>query len=270
MIHTIPHPRCTQPHRLLPVQGGTFTMGASKDTDPEAQSKETPHPVTLTSFYMGEHPVTQALWTAVMGDNPASNVGDNLPVEQVSWFDAAVFCNRLSIECGLEACYTTPEETIFGQDAQKQWSLPNQGEVRCNFAAKGYRLPTEAEWEYAARGGNDPYGGGYYAGSDVLEQVGWYDANSNNQTQPVGLLMPNALGLYDMSGNVWEWCYDWYGNYNPKDNKDPHGAGKGANRMLRGGGCFNRAHGCRAAYRNDFEPDYRRGRFGFRLVSPQL
>ncbi len=195
---------------------------------------ESQHKVTLKSFYLGKYQVTQEVWESVMGNNPATFQGKNRPVEQVSWDDTQQFIRFLKRRTG-----------------------------------KSFRLPSESEWEYAARGGR--YSQGYtYAGSDKLSQVGWYEGNSNDETHEVGLLLPNELGLYDMSGNVSEWCTDdWHYNY---DGAPANGSAwvdtpdRGAGRVLRGGGYFNTAEFCRPAIRGRDAPDFRLGIFGFRLA----
>ena len=165
-------------NNMVYVSGGTFTMGATCEQGCENVSGEKPtHSVTLSSFYLCKYEVTQALWIAVMGENPSNHKGDNLPVEQVSWNDCQNFITRLN-----------------------------------SLTDRKFRLPTEAEWEYAARGGNRSHG--YkYSGSNNLSEVAWYGGNGGYNTHPVGLKGPNELGLYDMSGNVYEWCSDWYGPY---------------------------------------------------------
>ncbi|MDL2310154.1 formylglycine-generating enzyme family protein, partial [Parabacteroides sp. OttesenSCG-928-B22] len=180
--------------------------------------------------YIGKYPVSQKEWRAVMGDNPSSFKGDNLPVENVSWHDAQEFVQRLSTQTG-----------------------------------KTYRLPTEAEWEFAARGGTKS--AGYkYSGSNTLDPVAWYSANSENRTHPVGQKLPNELGIYDMSGNVWEWCSDWYGNYNSNTQSNPKGPASGSDRVLRGGSWGIVPRGCRSSNRNYFTPLYSYDNYGFRVV----
>lgn len=263
--------------RMLPVPGGTFRMGASKDPadpnyDPEARDNETPHLVSLDAFWLAETPVTQALWTALMGKNPAhfTENGENLPVEQVSWFDAAAFCNRLSLALDRPAVYLDEQGRIWGQQAAGRWDWPNEGSLRRDPTANGFRLPTEAEWECAARGGpsapelSTP--SHRYAGSDLLEQVGWFDDNAGDSTRPVGLLLPNELGLFDLSGNVFEWCEDWYGAYEKATKPNPKGPDQGDYRVMRGGHWINFRQYCRTAYRDFDAPGYRGNFVGFRLA----
>lgn len=227
------------PYRLMHVPGGEFLMGAD-EADKEAQNDEKPaHRVHLDDFYIGRFPVTQDLWQAVMGENPSNFKGPRLPAETVSW------------------------------DEISQQFLPRLRELT---GAK-YRLPTEAEWEYAARGG--PFGkeeAFRYAGSEVLQQVGWYDENNGEATRDVGLLLPNALGLYDMSGNVWEWCADWYSReyYEECENQGavhhPQGPENGSRRVLRGGSWYRSAEYCRVSRRGGNDPDFRNYNLGFRVV----
>jgi sulfatase modifying factor 1 len=206
--------------------------------------------VTLTrDFLMGKYQVTQALWDSVMGSNPsyfkgANFKGANRPVESVSWFDMVEFCNKLSELEGLELAYT-----INGEN------------VTCNWNAKGYRLPTEAEWEYSARG--DEYH--KYAGSDNVDEVAWYDGNSGDETHPVGQKKPNGFGLYDMSGNVWEWAWDWLGNYSSDCQTDPTGPDSGSYRMRRGGCWFDWVRDARVSIRTRRDPTIRVSSLGFRL-----
>jgi formylglycine-generating enzyme len=253
--------------RMLQVPGGSFQMG-SLETDKSAFSSEKPqHPVKLNPFLMGEYTVTQELWEAIMGENPSDFKGQQRPVENVSWFDAAVFCNALSEKTGRKAVYVEKNGQPFGKE-KDHWALPNDGRVQRDLKANGYRLPTEAEWEFAAKGGDIGENGHTfeYAGSDLLEQVGWYDKNSNQETQEVRLLLPNALGLYDMSGNVWEWCADWHADYKPGKQDNPQGPEQGVYRVFRGGGWNSAPRRCRTASRYHYGPAARDGALGFRLV----
>ena len=197
------------------VEGGTFTMGATSDQGDDAYEHEYPtHRVTLSDYYIGETEVTQALWKAVMGRNPSYFKGDNLPVERVSYNDVKEFITKLNQKTG-----------------------------------KTFRLPTEAEWEYAARGGKKSKG--YkYSGSDNIDDVDWYYENSNGKTHPVKTKQPNELGIYDMSGNVCEWCSDWYGGYSSNAQTNPQGPSSGSYRVDRGGSWNDYARFCRASYRN--------------------
>ena len=231
---------------LIRVDGGEFDMGG---TDEAAIDREKPvHRVQLDTFYLGRYLVTQALWKAVMGDdnNPSGFKGDQRPVESVSWEDIV---------------------NDF---------LPRLNEITKQTRPQGtaYRLPTEAEWEYAARGGphKSPY---LYAGSNKLKEVGWYDENSYDETKPVGLKDANELGLHDMSGNAFEWCTDWYGDetYYEKCRKqgtvvNPCGPFRDVARIVRGGGYFDTAQGCRVSYRYGYEPSFRSDHISFRLVLP--
>ena len=174
--------------------------------------------------------MTQALWQAVMGNKTSNFKGDNLPVENVSWKDCQKFLSKLN-----------------------------------NTTGKSFRLPTEAEWEYAARGGKKSRGY-QYNGSNNLSDVAWYDDNSGKKTHAVGTKQPNELGIYDMSGNVWEWCQDRYGKYSSSSQVNPTGANSGSDRVLRGGSWYNTARLCRSSCRFSSAPDDRNGRLGLRLI----
>jgi len=217
------------------IQGGTFTMGCTSEQGSDCQGDESPaHQVTVSSFRMGKYEVTQAEWEAVMGSNPSNfqNCPD-CPVEYVNWNDVQDFIRKLN-----------------------------------NASGGNYRLPTEAEWEFAARGGNRS-SGTKYSGSYNISGAGWYDGNSGSRTHRVGQKQANELGLYDMSGNVWEWCSDWYGEnfYSNGLGNNPRGPSAGSYRVLRGGSWFRRAWICRVSYRGTSAPDYRNSGNGFRLVS---
>lgn len=222
-------------NNMVYVSSGTFTMGGTSEQGSDAYDDEKPtHNVTLSSYYICKYEVTQALWRAVMGSNPSNFKGDNLPVECVSWNDCQTFINRLN-----------------------------------SYTGRNFRLPTEAEWEFAARGGN--YSRHYkYSGSNYIGDVAWYDDNSGNRTHPVGTKQPNELGLYDMSGNVYEWCNDWYGSYSSYSQSDPTGPNSGSNRVLRGGSWCNCARFCRSSLRINNAPGGSSGGLGLRLALSQL
>ncbi len=222
-------------NNMVYVSGGTFTMGDTSEQGSDADDDEKPtHSVTLSSYYICKYEVTQALWRAVMSSNPSNFKGDNLPVECVSWNDCQTFINRLN-----------------------------------SYTDRNFRLPTEAEWEFAARGGN--YSRHYkYSGSNYISDVAWYDGNSGNRTHPVGTKQANELDLYDMSGNVWEWCSDWYGSYSSYSQNDPTGPNSGSNRVGRGGSWYGSAWFCRWSNRGDITPGSRYDGLGLRLVLSQL
>ena len=234
------------PKNMVWVEGGSFQMGSNN-----GDSDEKPvHQVTVSSFWIGKYEVTQNKWQEVMGSNPSNWKGDNLPVEQISWNDAVDYCNKRSIKEGLTPCYSGSGDNIS-----------------CDWNANGYRLPTEAEWEYAARGGVKSKG--YtYSGSNDLGSVAWYDGNSGNQTHSVGGKAANELGIFDMSGNVWEWCWDWYdsGYYAKSPGPDPRGAGSGSYRGLRGGSWGSNDDYCRVADRVYNSPGYGSSYYGLRLA----
>ena len=218
-------------NNMVYVEGGTFTMGATSEQGSDAASDEKPaHQVTLSSFSIGKYEVTQEEWEAVMGSNPSHFKGALLPVEEVSWNDCQEFIRKLNAMTG-----------------------------------KRFRLPTEAEWEYSARGGNRSRG--YkYAGGNVLDNVAWYDSNSGNKTHDVGQKSPNELGLYDMSGNVGEWCNDWHGSYGSSLQSNPVGSPSGSDRVCRGGSMNNLKWSCRLSYRDRYVPDTSRISLGLRLA----
>jgi formylglycine-generating enzyme required for sulfatase activity len=220
---------------MVYVQGGTFTMGCTSEQGNDCDDSEKPaHQVSLSSYYINRYEVTQAQWRAVMGSNPSIFKGCELcPVENVSWNAVQEFIQKLNVMTG-----------------------------------RSYRLPTEAEWEYAARGGRKSRG--YkFSGSSNPNEVGWYDGNSSRKTHPVGQKQANELGLYDMSGNVWEWCSDWNGDYSSQSKIDPKGPSTASDRVSRGGGWFNASWSLRLSNRFIHLPEISGDFRGFRLVSPE-
>ena len=216
-------------NNMVYVSGGTFIMGGDDSSD-----QMPTHSVTLSSYYICKYEVTQALWRAVMGSNPSNFKGDNLPVENVSWDDCQTFINRLN-----------------------------------SYTGRNFRLPTEAEWEFAARGGN--YSRHYkYSGSNDIDDVAWYIDNSNKRPHPVGTKQANELGLYDMSGNVGEWCSDWDGSYSSYSQTNPTGPNSGSFRVHRGGFWRYNARYCRTPERSSKTPDYCVNYIGLRLVLSTL
>lgn len=225
---------------MVRVEGGAFMMGTTAEQEGEAESDEYPaHEVLLSSYFVGKTEVTQELWEAVMGDNPSRSIGAKKPVDGVSWDDCQQFIAKLN-----------------------------------KITRRKFRLPTEAEWEYAARGGNKS--NGYkYAGSDNIDEVAWYDVNAryaynveDRGAHDVGTKAANELGIYDMSGNLWEWCQDWYGAdyYSHSPKKNPKGPSSGDYRVIRNGSWYGTAKGCRITCRSYGAPYYSFITFGFRLA----
>ncbi len=219
---------------MVYVYGGSFIMGCTREQDDQCYTDEHPaHKVTLGDYYMGKYPVTQAQWRAVMGSNPSYFRGcDRCPVERVSWNQVQNFIKRLNEKTG-----------------------------------KWYRLPTEAEWEFAARSGIK--GNMFrYSGNNNINDVAWYSGNSDRKTHPVGIKGGNDLGIHDMTGNVWEWCSDWFGSYCSDDKQSPAGPARGTERVLRGGSWLNKPDRCRVSYRAGICPDRYYRSVGFRLAHP--
>jgi len=229
------------PNNFVLVEGGTYTMGSS-------EIGETPqHQVTVSSFYMSRYEVTFNDWQEVMSRGNYTK-GDNFPVI-VSWYDAIEYCNRLSLMEGLTPCYRGSDDNIT-----------------CDWNANGYRLPTEAEWEYSAKGGNRDYLIFKYSGSNNPAVVAWYIDNSYKQIQLVGTKQPNSLGIYDMSGNVSEWCWDWYGSYQSNAQTNPRGPNSGSERVVRGGMVQNSQRGITSTIRSYWNPSSTWALVGFRVV----
>lgn len=247
------------------IPAGIFSMGCTAGDTWCFEDESPVHSVALNAFQISETEVTQAQWLAVMGSNPSwFKTSPDCPVEQVSWFDALVFCNRLSELQGLTPYYYSDSlySQVYGKSGTS-WSLPNKGDVFRNASAKGYRLPTEAEWEYAARGGNGSF---IYSGSNTIEYVAWYGDNSGNKSEQVRQKLPNGYGLYDMSGNVHEWCQDGYGPYPVFPQVSPVGQDTSADRIFRGGACNSHERLCRVTYRYHSLPSFRTFTLGFRIA----
>lgn len=248
---------------MVYVKGGTFKSNGSNYTETS---------MTLSDFYIGKYEVTQAEWANVMGSNPSAFKGDQLPVEMVSWYDAVEYCNKRSIQEGLKPFYNIDKDhkdpNNINENDQIKWT------VTVNQKANGYRLPTEAEWEYAASGGLE--GKGFkYSGSNKAEDVAWYWRNAgdkylsgdwnwpviesnHNRTKPVGTRKSNELGLYDMSGNVREWCWDWYGDGTVRQG--------GSFRVVKGGGWIGDISNTEVTFRGKFDPNGYGPDQGFRVV----
>ena len=216
---------------MVKVEAGSFNMGATPEMQNPDEDEKPVHRVTLTNnYYIGKYEVTQALWKTVMGNKSSRFKGDNLPVEKVSWNNCQKFISKLN-----------------------------------KLTGKSFCLPTEAEWEFAARGGKKSRGY-QYSGSNTLGDVAWYEGNSGSKTHAVGTKQPNELGIYDMTGNVYEWCQDWYGSYSSSPQTNPIGAVNGSCRVYRGGCWVSSARNCRTSYRGRRTPDFRYGFLGLRLV----
>ena len=237
-------------HRLCKVPKGSFSMG-SPTAESGRGNDEVQHSVTLTTdFWMAESEVTQRQYRNLMGSSPSSFMGDDLPVEHVTWFDAVAYCNTLSLKEKLQPCYQIDGTTVGWADG-----------VKCT----GYRLPTEAEWEYAANPATPPRT--VYAGSDIVDGVAWYGSNAGNTTHAVKTKTANGRGLYDLSGNVWEWVWDWYqANNEALPPTDPIGPSTGANRVIRGGSWIDTASLTRVALRYRSVPTGAANDTDFRIV----
>lgn len=219
--------------KMVKVDGGNFTMGCVIVQDTECYAQEKPrHIVTLNTYYIDKFDITQKEWKAVMGTSPAAKYCADCPVVNVTWFEAQEFINKLN-----------------------------------QMSNKNYRLPTEAEWEYAAKGGNKSHG--YkYAGGNEARTVAWYDSTISKTVHPVGQMAPNELGLFDMSGDVWQWCSDWFNDkyYSTSPSSNPTGPARGTTRCVRGGSWWGPMRDCRVANRDQFPPESKDDDVGFRIV----
>ena len=241
------------PMDMTIIPSGTFFMGSNNGNINERPV----HAVTIKSFAIGKYEIIQEKWEKIMGNNPTHFKGDSLAVEQVSWFDAITFCNNLSLQEGLKSAYT-----IDGANTV------------CDFSSEGYRLPTEAEWEYACRCGTAT---DYYSGDRTsqntgryidlrLDSIGWYNANSQGESHQVGQKPANRFGLYDITGNVFEWCWDWRGDYPSISELNPTGPSNGSIRICRGGSWYYVPYESRSAFRLAYSPTSKYSGVGFRVV----
>jgi len=245
--NTLPPATDSNLESMVFVEGGSFMMG-SNDGYPD----ELPiHEATLSPFWIGKYQVTKDAWLKIMALEPSEIKDGNLPMEQISWLQAIEYCNQRSIHEDLPPCYTITRDNVY-----------------CDFSANGYRLPTEAEWEYAARGGKKS-AGFIYSGSNDHDNVAWHDGNSQNKSHPVGTKKANELGIHDMSGNLFEWCWDWYDKdyYEKSPGSNPKGPETGTHKVLRGGSWHHFHPFCRVSFRNYYyTPYYWNIDVGFRIV----
>jgi len=261
----------SMPDSMVWIEGGTFTMGSTDSEPGHNENAEPQRQVTISGFYIGKYEVTQKEFQEVMGRNPSWFRGNNLPVEQVSWYDVVEYCNKRSQKEGLNPAYTIEKNKIDPNNTDRFDNL--KWTVTWNRDADGYRLPTEAEWEYACRAGTTtPFNTGDNITTRQANYNGNYPYNNNaegeylQKTTPAGSFAPNAWGLYDTHGNVWEWCWDLYGKYASGPQTDPVGESKWSFRSFRGGGWFNEGSRLRSADRSNGFPAYRFYNLGFRLA----
>ncbi len=266
------------PPGMVRVPGGSFMMGSPASEIGRKPDEGPPVPVVLVypnrGLLFAARETSQAEWKRVMGSNPSRTTGDSLPVENVSWYDAVIYCNRMSLESGRTPCYslgglTDPD----GWGSAPASDSPRWSGMVCDFSADGFRLPTEAEWEYACRAGTTTataFGNGLSAAQANINGAGPYGGAPAmpfiERTVPVGGYAPNAWGLYDMHGNVLEWCWDHYGDYASLDHTNPTGARNGEYRIARGGSWIGAGVNARSAFRGRFPPTERSYTIGFRIV----
>ena len=267
---------------MVSVKGGTFHMGCGPEWGDCELDERPAHDVTLKDFYIGKYEVTQKQWREIMGTDARQHwpegsasfdEGDNYPMYYVSWYEAVEFCNKLSKLVGYKPVYRIdktrkdPNNESIWENAtnKKNWA------ITVIPKANGYRLPTEAEWEYAARGGNKSHGY-QYSGSNIIDEVAWYMMNSGfteddfGRPGTVGAKKANELGLHDMSGNIWEWVFDWYGDYVDKPQTDPNGPTSGVFRVNRGGNWYPGAKYSRVFFRGVAVSSTNSSFIGFRLA----
>lgn len=249
---------------MIALAGGTFMMGGSDD-DPDAQINEKPlHRVSIDPFWISKFEISQKQYVSVMGINPSSFIeNENNPVEGLSWYDTVEFCNALSKKAGLKSVYIIDKTKIDLNNTNStdtyKWI------VKINTSADGFRIPTEAEWEFACRGGTDTC---YSSGNKFDGDYSWYSGNTNDKSHPVGKKKPNKYGLYDMSGNVWEWCWDWNTEsfYLISTENNPSGSVSGSEKILRGGSWINSEINMRSSGRNWAAPCDKSNNIGIRVV----
>ncbi len=246
----------------IDVSGGSFNMG---DAFGDGTADVLPiHQVTVNAFKIGKYEVNQSEWLSIMGTNPSSWIDYNRPVDNVTWYSVMAYCNKLSIKEGFTPCYTY---TGFGTNPSTWplgWNVGVHNNFVCDFTANGYRLPTEAEWEYAAKGGAQA-SQFEFAGSNAIADVTWFLDNSLGASHSVGQKTANAVGAFDMSGNVWEYCWDWFSDYNSAVQNNPVGPDNGTKRVIRGGCWYNSRGFCRVATRGFYTPQLFDYGIGFRV-----
>ncbi|MBR1911039.1 MAG: SUMF1/EgtB/PvdO family nonheme iron enzyme, partial [Treponema sp.] len=251
--------------KMIFVEGGAFRLSTNWQNY---------HKVTVSSFEIGETEVTFGLYYPSIGKEIDESRKD-YAAANVNWYEAVIFCNRLSMKYGYEPCYTLNGETdpslwgdeipYFTESDGNVGDMAAWNAIQCNFNANGYRLPTDAEWCYAAQGGKKRKNT-KYSGSDILDEVGWYEDNAKKDGQQVALKMPNELGIYDMSGNLWEWCWNKGGVYSKKTEVNPISLFDENNqRVIRGGGDGSPESSCEVTYTNSDEPNVKSWYYGFRL-----
>ena len=241
---------------MVLVAGGTFPMGLN----------EVNRKISLSTFELGATPVTQRQYEYIMGNNPSKLTGRDRPVECVNWCEALIYCNSLSIKEGMTPCFRIGNATDLTKVDTRS---PLWKRVVCNFTANGYRLPTEAEWEYAARGGKNT-DINQFAGGNNIDEVAWYGENSNVSTHDVATKKPNGLGLYDMCGNVAEWCWDCMGDLPIRAMTNPHGSNIGSLHVKRGGSWLDDAQQCTVYFRSGSAPTGKSSSLGFRVCRTVL